>query len=180
MPNYRRARITGATYFFTVVTHRRLPILASASAISILHHSFAAVAAHHPFIMDALVILPDHLHCIWTLPQDDGDFSARWRLVKTGFSHACRRPKREPILPPSLCREDESPWQERFWEHLIRDEADFNAHCDYIHYNPVKHGLVRSPGEWPHSTFDMFVHKGFYPADWGSSVLPEVMAMDLE
>ncbi len=180
MPNYRRARITGGTYFFTVVTRHRLPLLASAPAVSALQDSFAGVTAHHPFTMDALVILPDHLHCIWTLPQDDGDFSARWRLVKTRFSRACRISKRGPILPPSLLKGDESPWQERFWEHLIRDEMDFNTHCDYIHYNPVKHGLVESPIKWPHSTFEAFVRRGFYPADWGRSVSPQVMAMDLE
>jgi putative transposase len=180
MPNYRRARITGGTYFFTVVTRHRIPLLASALAVSALQDSFAGVMAHHPFTMDALVILPDHLHCIWTLPQDDGDFSTRWRLVKTGFFHACRRSRREPILPPSFWRGDGSLWQERFWEHLIRDQTDFNAHCDYIHYNPVKHGMVHSPSEWPHSTFDAFVQRGFYTVDWGSNVSPQVMVLDLE
>ena len=177
MPNYRRAGIAGGTYFFTVVTRRRFPLLAHASAISALQDSFGAVAARHPFTMEALVILPDHLHSIWTLPQDDGDFSARWRLVKTGFSLACRRSR---ILPPSLWNGSESPWQERFWEHLIRDQEDYNAHCDYVHYNPVKHGLVESPGDWQHSTFDEFVQRGFYPADWGRNVLPHVLEMDLE
>jgi putative transposase len=180
MPNYRRARITGGTYFFTVVTRRRLPLLASAPAVSALRDSLAAVMARHPFTMDAIVVLPDHMHCIWTLPQDDGDFSARWRLVKTRFSLACRRAQRESILPPTLWKGGQSPWQERFWEHLIRDQADFNTHCDYIHYNPVKHGLAQSPSEWQHSTFNVFVRKGFYAPDWGCNVSPEVMAMDLE
>jgi len=180
MPNYRRARIAGGTYFFTVVTHHRLPLLAPASAVSVLRDSLAAVMARHPFTVDAMVILPDHLHCIWTLPHGDDDFSTRWRLVKTGFSHAYRRSQREQIFPTPLGKGDGSPWQERFWEHLIRDEADFNAHCDYIHYNPVKHGLVQSPGEWHHSTFHLFVQKGSYPRDWGRNVSPQVMAMDLE
>ena len=180
MPNYRRARITGGTYFFTVVTRHRLPLLASASAVSALQDSFKAVATRHPFTIDALVILPDHLHCIWTLPQDDGNFSARWRLVKTGFSLACRQSMVGPILPPGLLKGNRSPWQERFWEHVIRDQADFNAHCDYIHYNPVKHGLVVSPGDWQHGTFDVFVKRGFYAADWGHNVSPRVLAMDLE
>lgn len=180
MPNYRRARIAGGTYFFTVVTRRRLPLLSSASAVCALHDSFGSVAARHPFNMDALVILPDHLHCIWTLPQGDEDFSSRWRLVKTGFLRACRRSQHESVPSPSMWSRDESPWQDRFWEHLIRDQADFNAHCDYIHYNPVKHRLVQSPIEWPHSTFDVFVQRGFYPTDWGRNVPPQVIAMDLE
>jgi putative transposase len=100
--------------------------------------------------------------------------------VKAGFSRAYQRSQRERISPTSVENEDRRLWQQRFWEHLIRDETDFNAHCDYIHYNPVKHGLAQSPSEWQHSTFDMFVRKGFYPADWGRNVLPQVMAMDLE
>jgi putative transposase len=180
VPNYRRARITGGTYFFTVVTSQRLPLLASASAVSALHDSFAAVAACHPFTIDAFVVLPDHLHCMWTLPQGDEDFSTRWRLVKTGFSRVYQKWRRRRIPPIPVENTDGHLWQDRFWEHLIRDQEDFNAHCDYIHYNPVKHGLVESPGDWRYSTFEALVQKGFYPTDWGRSVSPQVMAMDLE
>jgi putative transposase len=180
VPDYRRARITGGTYFFTVVTRRRLPVLASASAVSALSDSFGAVAARHPFSVDALVVLPDHLHCIWTLPQGDEDFSTRWRLVKTGFSRVYQKSRLQRICPVPVENTDGRLWQERFWEHLVRDQTDFNAHCDYIHYNPVKHGLARSPSEWQHGTFDAFVQRGFYPPDWGRNVSPHVLAMDLE
>lgn len=180
MPNYRRTRIAGGTYFFTVVTFRRLPLLASSSAIAALESSFRVVMARHPFTVEAVVIMPDHLHCIWTLPEGDSDFSTRWRLVKAGFSRACQRSPVDQIPSSLLRKREKGVWQQKFWEHCIRDDMDFNAHCDYIHYNPVKHGLARSPGEWPHSTFGQFVQAGFYPPDWGHSISPQVMAMELE
>ena len=130
--------------------------------------------ARHPFCIDAMVILPDHLHCIWTLPEGDWDFSTRWRLVKAGFSRACQ-PSGTQQIPSSLLRKGERGiWQQRFWEHSIRDETDFNAHCDYIHYNPVKHGLVENPGAWPYTTFHRFVEQGMYEPDWGATVVPDL------
>ena len=180
MPNYRRTRIAGGTYFFTVVTFRRLPLLASSSAISALRSSFEAVMTRHPFTVEAMVIMPDHLHCIWTLPDGDHDFSTRWRLVKAGFSRACQRSPAEQIPWSLLRKREKDVWQQKLWEHCIRDDMDFNAHCDYIHYNLVKHGLAQSPAEWQHSTFRLFVQAGFYPRDWGHDISPQVMAMELE
>ena len=180
MPNYRRTRIAGGTYFFTVVTFRRLPLLASSSGISVLQSSFEAVMTRHPFTVEAMVIMPDHLHCSWTLPDGDHDFSTRWRLAKARFSRACQRSPVERIPSSLLRKREKGVWQQKFWEHCIRDDTDFNAHCDYIHYNPVKHGLAQSPGEWQHSTFGQFVQAGFYPPDWGHSISPQVMAMELE
>ena len=178
--NYRRARIAGGTFFFTVVTYGRFPRLASDSAVSLLRRSFEAVMARHPFTIDAMVILPDHLHCIWTLPEADSDFSTRWRLVKAGFSRAYAGSTIEPVSLSRLKKSETDLWQRRFWEHSLRDEKDFETHCDYIHYNPVKHGLVRSPADWKHSTFREFVARGVYPADWARDVVPESATLALE
>ena len=104
--------------------------------------------------MDAFVILPEHIHCVWTLPGGDNDFSTRWRLVKSFFTKRCEAGK--------------EIWQKRFWEHQIRDDVDFARHVEYIHYNPVKHGHVASPFEWEHSSFREFVRKGIYHPDWGA------------
>jgi putative transposase len=161
---YRRAHVPGATYFFTVVTARRRPILAGEAAVAALREALRAVMAGHPFHIDALVVLPDHLHTLWTLPEGDADYPTRWMLVKTRVTRALRAGDvKGPV------------WQARYWEHLIRDEADFAAHADYIHYNPVRHGHARSPAEWPWSSFKRWVETGRYPADWGGSgiVLPE-------
>ncbi|MBA1146975.1 transposase [Ectothiorhodospiraceae bacterium WFHF3C12] len=154
---YRRARTPGARYFFTVVTHQRRPVLTNGRVRALVGAALRATRRTQPFSMDAVVLLPDHLHCIWTLPADDADFSTRWRRIKrfvtlrAGAGHI---------------------WQGRFWEHLIRDDADWRAHVDYVHYNPVKHGLAAMPGEWPYSSFHRFVAEGVYPADWGRSEPP--------
>ena len=161
MPNYRSARSAGATWFFTVVTARRRRFLADEHAISILRESVAATLQRMPFHMDAWVILPDHMHAIWTLPAGDRDFSTRWGLIKAGFS-------RNSNLPHlSAPRRDGGLWQPRFWEHRIRDVRDYRAHMDYAHYNPVKHGLVARVKDWPYSSFHHAVREGIYAADWG-------------
>ena len=162
MPNYRRTRAGGATYFFTVVTYQRRPLLCLDENRSILKDVIAEVANKYPFIVDAWVLLPDHMHCIWTMPGADGDYSIRWALIKREFT------KRERMTPESgmRCRE-KALWQQRFWEHQIRDEGDYKIHMDYIHFNPVKHGLAKSPRDWPHSTFHKCVRQGLYKADWG-------------
>lgn len=161
MPNYRRARSAGATWFFTVVTARRRRFLADEHAISILRESVAATLQRMPFHMDAWVILPDHMHAIWTLPAGDRDFSTRCGLIKAGFS-------RNSNLPHlSAPRRDGGLWQPRFWEHRIRDVRDYRAHMDYAHYNPVKHGLVARVKDWPYSSFHHAVREGIYAADWG-------------
>ncbi|MEZ4700713.1 MAG: transposase [Rhodothermales bacterium] len=165
---YRRAYVPGGTYFFTVVTQHRRPILVGTHPHALLR-AFAHVQAKHPFRENAFVILPDHIHTLWTLPPGDADFSTRWRLIKTYFTrHAVQR-ERPPISPSRRAKRIQGFWQHRFWEHVIRDETDFERHLDYIHYNPVKHGLVSRAGDWPHSSFHAYVQRGLYDADWGSA-----------
>ncbi len=168
---YRRAIAPGGTLFFTVVTDRRRPILASAEAVDALREAFRSVRRSRPFEIDAIVVMPDHLHCIWTLPPGDVDFSTRWRLVKTGFTKHCPDILRRAPDTARLTRGEQAVWQHRYWEHQIRDDADFARHVDYIHYNPVKHGLARSPLEWPYSSFGRYVEAGVYAPDWGRGAM---------
>ena len=115
-----------------------------------------------------IVILPDHLHCIWTLPPEDADFSTRWRLVKSWFSRRCQVQYQERVSASRQSKQEKAVWQRRFWEHLIRDEQDFNRHVDHIHYNPVHHGLVANVKDWQYSSFHSFVQRGVYEPNWGS------------
>jgi len=163
MTNYRRSRIAGASYFFTVNLADRSQSLLT-DHIALLRSAFEYTRERHPFIVDAIVVLPDHLHAIWTLPAENSDFALRWRLIKTVFSrglpHGERRSKSRQI------KGERGVWQRRYWEHLIRDEADFSRHVDYIHINPVKHELVLRVEEWPHSSFHRYVQAGIVPKDW--------------
>jgi putative transposase len=164
MTGYRRAYVPGATWFFTVnLAQRRGNHLLLEHLLS-LRAAFDGVKTRHPFRMDAVVILPDHLHCIWTLPEGDADFSLRWNLIKGNFSRLMKRWER--ISASREKRRERGIWQRRFWEHLIRDQEDFNRHADYIHWNPVKHGLVKQPVDWPHSSFHDYVRRGIYPVNW--------------
>ena len=165
---YRRAKIPGSSYFFTLVTHNRRPILCEPENIELLRASFRRVLKQHPFVIDAVVILPDHLHCLWTLPPDDADFSTRWRLIKSWFSRHCQTRYQGKISASRQSKGEKAIWQRRFWEHLIRDEHDYNRHVDYIHYNPVHHGLVTQVKDWQYSSFHSFVRCGVYERDWGS------------
>jgi putative transposase len=163
---YRRAFLPGGSFFFTVVTEKRRPLFLPSAVVEVLRMAFRAVQTTRPFEVEAMVVLPDHLHCIWTLPPGDADFATRWRLVKTWFTKHCRL-----RMPPNHARtskREQAVWQHRYWEHLLRDEADFVRHVEYIHYNPVKHGLVSSPIQWPYSSFRGYVEGGMYPGDWGS------------
>lgn len=153
---YRRIRIPGATYFFTVVTHNRKKIFNDSKNIDLLKKAISYTKAKHPFDIDALVVMPDHLHCLWTMPPDDDNYPTRWRLIKSYFSKNCGLEK--PI------------WQNRYWEHTIRDEKDMNLHMDYIHFNPVKHKLVNHVKNWKYSTFHYCVALGFYPENWGNQI----------
>jgi len=183
MPEYHRASVSGGTFFFTVVTYRRYPFFAKETAITLLQKCFQTIASEYSYTMDAIVILPDHLHCIWTLPEDDSDFATRWKLIKTTFTKNYSGRKAENVSESMRNKGERGIWQRRFWEHMIRDQEDFNRHCDYIHYNPVKHGLVNMPIEWKHSSFRDFVEKWYYPENWGqtvSTVSKEVVAMDFE
>ncbi len=155
MPNYRRTRITGGTYFFTLVTHGRRPVLVDENVRTALRFAIKAVREEHPFLVEAWALLPDHLHCIWRLPEGDADYSMRWAKIKRLVRHGVGVPAGGEF------------WQPRYWEHCIRDEDDFARHCDYIHWNPVKHGLVRCAVDWPYSTFHRFVAAGVYSRDWG-------------
>ena len=161
MPNYRRARNAGATYFFTVVTAQRRPLLVGDDAISALRQSVAEVHRQIPFSIDAWVVLPDHIHALWTLPENDTDFSSRWGRIKAGVTRL------SGLAHRSGPRQDGGLWQPRFWEHLIRNEADFASHMDYLHYNPVKHGHVDRVIDWRNSSFHRCVRQGIYPANWG-------------
>lgn len=164
---YRRAFIPGGSFFFTVDTEKRRPLLASADAVENLRTAFRAVRGTRPFDVVAMVVLPDHLHCIWGLPQGDADFATRWRLIKTWFTKHCDPALRTVPNRARAEKREQGLWQHRYWEHALRDEIDFARHVDYIHFNPVKHGLVSSAIEWPYSSFRRHVENGVYSPDWG-------------
>ena len=165
---YRRARIPGARSFFPVVTYKRQPILNTTPKIDILRQAFRKVRLQHPFIINAIVVLPDHLHCIWTLPVGDQDYSNRWRLIKTYFTRACARLCWQERNTSRVCKQEQTVWQRRFWEHVIRNDRDYTRHVEYIHYNPVRHGLAGAPNAWRHSILHTFVKRGLYDENWGS------------
>lgn len=166
---YRRAYLPGGTYFFTLVTENRRKVLQAEPTIAVLRQAFLHVMARRPFHVGAAVILPDHLHCIWTLPENDCDYSTRWRLIKMWFTKHCDPGLRVESENARKRKGEQAIWQHRFWEHLIRDEDDYARHVEYIHYNPVKHGYVRRPLDWPYSSFRGYVRTGIYDADWGAT-----------
>jgi putative transposase len=155
MPNYRRHQEPGGTYFFTVVAAGREPIFTQEVARIALHAAIQSVRKEHPFHINAWVLLPDHLHCIWNLPEDDADYPLRWAKIKRATRHNLG------LAPETRF------WQPRYWEHFIRNDNDLTRHLDYIHWNPVKHGLAKCAADWPYSTFHRFVTAGVYPPDWG-------------
>jgi REP-associated tyrosine transposase len=159
--NYRRLYIPGATHFFTVNLLDRTSDLLTQN-IDKLRLAFAKVKVKFPFTIDAIVILPDHIHAIFTLPNGDTDYSTRWRLIKYHFSYQFTR--YEPISAARERKLERGIWQRRFWEHTIRNQNDFNRHVDYIHYNPVKHGYVNNAADWPHSSLHRF--KGNQTPSW--------------
>ena len=163
MTQYRRSLTPGSTYFFTVYQSNRRSTLLTLH-VDVLREAFVAVMAAHPFVIDAMVVLPDHLHAVWTMPPDDADYALRWRLIKTRFSRAMPRTERR-----SASREakgERGIWQRRYWEHEIRDAIDMQRHVDYIHINPVKHGYVVRATDWPHSSIHRFIERGDLPRDW--------------
>ena len=166
MPNYRRNRVPGGTYFFTVnLLDRRSARLTE--GIVLLREAIRTTPARTPFHIDAWVVLSDHMHCIWTLPDGDVDFAGRWRSIKTAFSKAMRKTERRSRV--MLHRGERGLWQRRYWEHTIRDDRDYEAHVDYVHFNPVRHGLVQMPADWRFSSFHRWVAKGLYPPGWMGS-----------
>jgi putative transposase len=163
---YRRAIAPRGTYFFTVVTHQRQPFLTHPQNVELLQEAFRYVKQQHPFDINAIVILPDYLHCLWTLPPGDANYSTRWRLIKSYFSHRFHSsPMR--VSASRQKKQEKAVWQRRFWEHCIKDEIDFQRHFDYIHFNPVKHGLVSAVKDWQYSSFPRCVSQGIYPPNWG-------------
>ena len=164
MPDYRRAWHPGGTYFFTVNLLQRQGNDLLTRHIGALRETVRTVRQRHPFAIHGWVVLPDHLHCVIELPADDADFATRWRLIKMGFSKSL--PRLERLSQVRVRRGERGIWQRRYWEHLLRDEADYRAHMDYVHINPVKHGLVKRVRDWPCSTFHRLVEQGIYPLDW--------------
>ena len=167
MSRYIRSNTPGATYFFTVSLYDR-SARDLVDHIDILRASLQATKAVRPFRIDAMVVLPEHLHALWTLPGGDADYGLRWRLIKRGFTRALAvRRELEGGALPRRGADERVLWQRRFWEHQIRGEEDFARHVDYIHFNPVKHGWVTMARDWPHSSFHRYVRQGRLPADWG-------------
>ncbi len=168
MPEYRRAFVPGGTFFFTVVTARRRRFLCTPLARRLLREAIIATRRDLPFVIDAFVLLPDHLHCLWTLPDDDDDYSTRWARIKRTFTTTWLAAGGEQALVSArrTARHDRGVWQPRFWEHTVRDETDLERHMDYIHYNPVRHEYVRCPHLWPYSTFPRHVTLRRYAPDW--------------
>ena len=171
MPNYRRIWMPGGTYFFTVNLLRRGDNDLLVRYVDQLRFAVREVGQKFPFTIHGWVVLPDHMHCLISLPDGDVDFPRRLRLIKAGFSK--RLPDIESVSLSRNKRTERGIWQRRYWKHLIRDERDFNAHMDYIHINPVKHGLVARVRDWPFSTFHRLVEQGVYTAAWGGSVLAD-------
>ena len=170
---YRRLRVKGGTYFFTLVTYERAPILRDAEVASLFYRAIGHVRRDHPFALDAHVIMPDHVHLMLTLPEDDDDFSTRLMLIKAGFTRRFLATGRAAGSRRGERRE-RAVWQGRFWEHLIVGDREFDACADYIHYNPVQHGLVRTPAEWPESSFAQWVADGRRDPDWGCDTAPRL------
>jgi len=165
---YRRLIAPGGTFFFTVVTFARTAWFGTGETVELLRDAFRNVIRSHPFEIDASVILPNHLHMLWTLPEGDSDYPTRWRLIKSNFTRCFTGKNDSPIISSRLKKNEQAVWQRRYWEHQIRDERDFTRHVEYIHYNPVKHGLVQTPAEWKYSSFHRYVEQGLYSLDWGA------------
>jgi len=167
---YRRAAVAGATYFFTVNLAERHHTLLT-EHIATLRSVMRGVKQYHPFHIDAMVILPDHLHCVWTLPEGDADYPLRWTLIKAGFSRHISKTERRNSS--RIDKGERGVWQRRYWEHLIRDERDYARHVDYIHFNPVKHGYVQRAADWTYSSIHRYFAAGTLTRDWGAGEVEE-------
>lgn len=163
MPDYRRAKVPGGTCFLTVaIAERRTSLLMN--HIDDLRHAFRAAHAARPFKIDAIVVLPYHLHCLWTLPKGGVDFPVRWAHIKQAFSR--RIPWGEYRRASRIAKREQGLWQRRYWEHLVTDDDDLKHHFDYIHFNPVKHGHATRVVDWLHSSFHRYARADVYPLDW--------------
>jgi putative transposase len=166
MSQYRRAKIEGSVFFFTVVLAER-PSGLLVDEIDRLRRIYRTIQPRRPFETIAVCILPDHIHAVWALPEGDADFSTRWSLIKSGFSRGLDPSSRSAS---KVAKREKGIWQRRYWEHAIRDDADLQRHVDYIHFNPVKHGQVTRVADWPHSSFHRYVERGLLAADWGGDM----------
>src|ERR1700682_1938968 len=167
MPQYRRAKIEGGIFFFTVVLADRDSHLL-VEEIARLRQSYRSVQQRRPFETIAICVLRDHLHALWALPAGDTDFSTRWSLIKSGFSRGLDTARSRSAS--QAVKREKGIWQRRYWEHVICADADLERHADYIHFNPVKHGYVARVSDWPHSSFHRYVQHGLLPADWGGDI----------
>jgi putative transposase len=184
MSDYRRCFVEGGTYFFTLVTANRTPLFQADDARQLLGRIIRETRKELFFSTVAIVLLPDHLHAIWTLPGGDDEYSRRWQAIKARFTlEWLDAGGKEQRVSDGYCRQRRrGVWQPRFLEHTIRDEMDLHQHVDYIHYNPVKHGYVPSPRDWPWSSFARYVRSGDYDEDWGSASQqpPDFRTVDAE
>ena len=171
MSNYRRLRSPGASYFFTVVSYQRRPILCTPEIRLALREAIEWVRRDRPFQIDGWVLLHDHLHAIWTLPEGDADFAIRWQTIKRQVSAQCKALFIDvnQLSTSQRKHREAGIWQRRYWEHQIRDDNDFARHFDYLHFNPLKHGEVNQVKDWPYSSFHRYVKTGVYPANWCGS-----------
>ncbi|HET6423829.1 MAG TPA: transposase [Planctomycetaceae bacterium] len=171
MADYRRWFVPGGTYFFTLVTAHRAPLFLDPFARNLLGDQLRKCQANRPFEINALVLLPEHLHAIWTLPPGDNAYPARWAWIKKEFTKAwlAAGGTEQAMGAARTKRGDRGVWQPRYWEHTIADEHDFDRHFDYVHYNPVKHEHVSCPADWKDSSFHRWVTKGVYEPDWACS-----------
>ena len=162
---YRRVYVKGGSYFFTVIAEKRRNIFTDDN-VKLLRSAFKSVMEKRAFVIDAAVVLPDHLHFIWTLPEHDSDYSTRWRLIKTAFT----KQYPDKFIVQNVNRNNKKQqdiWQHRGWEHCLRDEWDFQQHVNYIHYNPVKHGLVKRAVDWQYSSIHRYIKSGMLDKHWG-------------
>ena len=168
MPKYLRSYVPGGSYFLTLVTYDRNPVFRAPGNISRLRSALRSVKSEMPFEIVGAVMLPDHLHFIWSLPTGDEDFSSRVGRLKALFTKSlpAASPPEQNISISRRKHRESNVWQRRFWEHTLRDEEDLQIHLDYIHYNPVKHGYVQCPHLWSASSFHHWVKNGGYTADW--------------
>ncbi|MCP3921369.1 MAG: transposase [Desulfobacterales bacterium] len=171
MSNYRRAKTGGGTFFFNIVSYRRQKILCDNVLREALRTAIKEVQKAKPFIIDAWILLPDHLHCMWTLPKGDSNYGVR-AMIKRNVTKSCGKGyyNNEYMTQSKINRKESTIWQRRYWEHQIRDQDDYNNHIDYIHYNPVKQKLVKNVKDWEYSTFHRFVKSDIYRGDWGGIV----------
>ncbi|MGC3980997.1 MAG: transposase [Steroidobacteraceae bacterium] len=162
---YRRAHAAGGTWFFTVnLADRSNQFLTE--YIGLLRETIRAVRINHPFEILAAVVLPEHLHCIWRLPNGDADYPIRWNLIKGRFSRDLTI--NEQIRDSRLTKRERGIWQRRYWEHQIRDDEDLQRHVDYIHHNPVKHGRTSIASAWPYSSIHRYIRNGMLTKDWAT------------